>query len=328
MDKSVSIRPYTIVGSTESKDAFSRVFLYQPVEEEVLTTRGELFVIFSAAVPGLEIDWEKVAIQSFNFLRDTYYRSISGGVLQTLEEALDKTREEFNRLISEYIPEGQFPTIDLHLGALVVWGGTYLFRSSGKVFFALYRNNELVDYSQDRFVQEAIAEGDALVLGTAVFGERVGTSVVKKVLESELSDDWQRLIRQEVQDVEQNALLSGIILSVLIEAQAGEEEVIEIIMPGETTRSSKLRSLPKIQKPSGLPSVKIPGGGLGGRIATFFHAIRAKFAREDIYVKKSSTSRPFKKWLLVLVFVSLLAGSIYYTSQRNKTVVQEEQQQA
>ncbi|MCA9389821.1 hypothetical protein KC571_00285, partial [candidate division WWE3 bacterium] len=200
--------------------------------------------------------------------------------------------------------------------ALVVWGGSLLFRASGNVFFALFRNNELVDMSKDRFVQEAIRDNDALVLGTAVFGERIGTTLLKQVLQSELSDDWQYLLRNEVKDIEENALLSGIILSINIRQHPSEEEVIEITMPGMETSKKKM-SMPK------MPRFSL------GTIGSFFSGFTGIFKRiqtPDVYLKTPKPSRSIKKWLIVVLLAVLLTGSIYFTLRRNKTQEIESEQ--
>jgi hypothetical protein len=319
MEKSVSIRPYTIIGSTGSKDAFSRVFLYQPAEEPTQMVRGELFAIFSVAVPGLEIDWERTAIQAFNHLRESYFNSSAGSILGALEESLESTKAQLQAVIAgKQAGSGQTPTADLHLGALVVWGGTFIFRSSGRVYFSLFRNNELIDLSHDRFVQESIHDQDALVLGTAVLGERVGTNTLQKILQSELSDDWQQLLRDEIKDIEESALLSGLILSISIKDTPAEEEVIELVMPDMPEKTAlslktRLKTLFAMVRQWHLPSLIL--------IPT---AIKKYILAKDVYLKPPRPSGSTKRWIIVIALLLLLVGSVYGTYRYNQSNKQQE----
>lgn len=301
-----------------SKDAFSRVFLFQPADDALRSTRGEIFAIFSVAVSGLEIDWERTAIQAFNHLRDTYFDSSAGSVLAALEEALESTKADMHAIIAGKLADvGRSPVIDLHIGALVVWGGTFVFRSSGRVYFSLFRNNELIDLSQDRFVQEAIQDQDALVLGTSVLGERIGTTILQKILQSELSDDWQQSLRDEVKDVEESALLSGLILSISIKTQPAEEEVIELVMPGMPAYDARPRTtkLP-------LPDV----GRLAFSLKTFFARIRMALPlRSDVYLRVPRPGGSVKRWIIVFVLLALLVGSVYGTYRYNQRSQQQEE---
>lgn len=300
-----------------SKDAFSRVFLFQPADEMLKSTRGEIFAIFSVAVSGLEIDWERTAIQAFNHLRDTYFGSSAGSVLAALEEALESTKSDMHATIAgKLVGSGRSPVIDLHIGALVVWGGAFVFRSSGRVYFSLFRNNELIDLSHDRFVQEAIEDQDTLVLGTSVLGERIGTTTLQKILQSELSDDWQQSLRDEVKDVEESALLSGLILHIAIKTQPAEEEVIELVMPG----------MPEHEAQSRTGKVALPDMG---RLAFFIktHLTRIRMAlplRSDVYLKIPRPGGSLKRWIIVFVLLALLAGSVYGTYRYNQRSQQQE----
>lgn len=315
MDKRLSIRPYTIVGTAGSNDAFSRVFVYQPGDAQMLATHGELYVVFSATIPGLTVDWERIAVESFDQLKSEYYAQQSGSVMHNLEQALIGARHTFAQKVQDLTAGSTLPPTDLHLGALVVWGGSFVYFASGKVYFALARNGELINMSSDRFAQESLRDHDAFVLGTTIFGERIDVALVQQILQSELSDDWQKALRDQVKDAEEGALLSGVVLSVHTEEIPDAEDVIELHMPAQAEEGLQKGSL--WDKFSVLGTVVV-------RVKSVFSAVvigvisrLPRKMSDEVYVKATTPTRFPRKWVLVLLLGGLLLISVYVTYRMN-----------
>lgn len=319
MDKQLLIEPYTIVGATSGKEAFSRVFVYQPEDEELRATHGELYVVLSATIPGVETDWEQVATELFNQLKDRYYAEAAGGIQHNLEDALNACREAFEHTVQQLAIGAADLGTELHLGALVMWGGGFVYHSLGKVYFALVRNSELVDMTEDRFVQEAVQSGDAFVLGTSVFGQRIDTVLVQHILQSNLNEDWQTALRDEIKDVEAGALLSGVVLNVRTTEVPDQEDVIELKMSTDPSKEKQFKHVSPSPDASKVASV-LPrlqdmfGAGLSAIVNMIPHV----HGTAELYVEQETKPRSRKKWLVVAGFVLLLLGSIFVTYQLNQ----------
>ena len=318
MDKRITIKPFIIIGSTTSKEAFSRVFVFQPGNEAQNSTHGELYVIISSAAVGVSVDWEKWGVEAFNFLKQQYYKHDGGGPLQALEDAVQQTRETYASKIS-HPEEGASVSLDMHIGALVIWGGSYVYYSFGNLFFALFRNSELIDLSSDRVVQEAISEGDTFILGTAVFGQRIETVTLQSILKTDLSGNWQQALQEQVENIEEEALLSGIVLQTKGEHVADEEDIITIKMSRDEPMSE-----PKQLTKRGFVSRLVPRLSYAGiaqpiqsvikRVSRILSSIRSS----DVYLKTPSRSWISKKWMIVAILILFLGISIFVTYHFNK----------
>lgn len=317
MDKRLLIQPYTIIDATSGEDAFSRVFAYQPEHDDMRAAHGELYVVFSASVPGVETDWEQVATELFEQFKDRYYAEASVGIQHDLEEAVNICTESFERTVRQLLSDATNFEIELQVGALVMWGGSFVYHSAGKVYFALVRNGALVDMAGDRFVQEVIQDGDAFLLGTTVFGQRIDSTVVQHVMQSNAGEDWQKALRDEVKDVEAGALLSGIVLNVQTETIPDEDDVIELKMSGNPSEEAHLKQALK-SNTTATPLLHRLKQMAGVGIAAIWGLLPRPRADAALYVEKDVQSHAGKKWLVVFGLVLLLFASIFITYLLNK----------
>jgi len=326
MDKRLLVEPYTIADSISGKDTFSYIFTYEPEDDGMYSKHGELYVVLSSSVSGIEADWGQVAVELFEALKTSYYTESSSGIQHDLEDALSACRESFERTVQQLA--GGTP-VDLHIGALVIWGGSFVYHSAGKVYFALVRNGALVDMAGDRFVQEAVQDGDVFVLGTSVFGQRIDSSLVHHITQSKASEDWQNALRDEVKAVEAGALLSGMVLNVREEELPDEDDVIELKLSASVSGNQR----PAVALPSRIPRMLTSifhktSEGFGSAVAVLTSLIKRSQGTSEVYVEQEKHPASKKKWLIVFGLVLLLCASIFITyrlNNRKDRIAREEQ---
>lgn len=328
MDRRLLIVPYTIAGAASGQDAFSRVFSYQPESEEMQSTHGGLYVVFSVVVPGIEVEWETLTTELFEQLKLHYYEGDAGTIQHNLEDALSACKELFEQKVQQFGVGASNSGIEIHLGAVAFWGGSFVYHSLGKVYFALVRSGVMVDMAKDRFVQESIQDGDAFVLGTSVFGQRIYVALEKHIAEGAANSDWQNALRDEVKAVEAGALLSGIVLNIETDAVPDQDDVIELRISVDSSEEEKIKKVGASDFATGPSLLQRVSAAFGAGVAAVMGFAKRSNTTAEVYVEQEGRPASKKKWLIVFGLVLLLCASIFITyrlNNRKDRIAREEQ---
>lgn len=312
MHNELLIKPLSIINSAKSSHACSKVFTYKPTDASVSAQRGEISVVIAAKKMDVMLnDWESIVKEAFFTLRDTYYETSHGTNVQAMDSALEAATSLLTQKVAGYRSDGNIP-LELHIGVISIWAGSFVFKTTGPVFFALYRNNEFIDFSNDTILQETVESDDVFILGTKSFGEHFNVSKLQDLLGNNVSGDWQSLIKGELEHIEDESMVVGLALHIVVDEVVDDAEVINIAVAQKEQLSlwEKVRII--------LPKSSITS------VVSRLSMVRTE---RDIFVSSEhapSRLKIPKKILAFILLVILLVISLFYTYKARREVVVQE----
>jgi hypothetical protein len=276
------------ISSQASSEAWSQVFQVIPSSDEEKKNRGFLFAVVDLKAPK-GFDTEAAGKLVLSTLKEEYYGHFGGGVLGSLEEAVEVSRKRLVDLATSS-PVGSLG-IDFNLVAVVLWGAVAYMAKLGESYFGVYRQGRLhlIDQSSPDSVKTAsglLEENDCLFLVNGAFKETLSQSrSVEAILAEESMEEVGEKFANLLKD--QRGLV-GLVVRLGVEKVTEKEGKVVF-----TYDSSDVDVSPMIKRPSS-DRVKI----LFTNLKTSYLRVRKSFAETDNFFRKKEvfSSPLLKKW--------------------------------
>ncbi|MCL5411810.1 MAG: hypothetical protein M1150_03725 [Patescibacteria group bacterium] len=216
------------INGREERNAWVQVFQALPASEEEKKSRGFLFAVVDLKAEE-DFDCTAAGKMILNSLKEEYYEDSSGGILASLEHALDVSGQKLISLVSTSV--GGKEGIDFNIVVVVLWGAVAYVARMGNAYFGVYRKGRLhaIGSSAINAIKTAsglLHEDDCLVLATKKFKEALSDHVLETALKKESLDEVEESLSSLVKDrVRATALLVKLEVA---EVTEGEEAVIFI----------------------------------------------------------------------------------------------------
>lgn len=203
------------LAGTPSYSNFTYIHEFKPNEQEVLLTRGQLFVLVAGSSQPLEHDnlWNANAklanpgkVKSeLEKLQDVYFGDLPSVAFESLKNSVKQTRDSLS----------QIP--DIQIGALSQVGDIVYMVLHGQLQIALLRRSELikiVDGVADKLISASgfVSAGDTLILGTKQFFSGTPDGVLKAALSQTNLDAVSDFLVPQITNARDNGAMGCLIL--------------------------------------------------------------------------------------------------------------------
>lgn len=236
MQREFQINPLLINHQPQpGKNSWVKTFIYEPAETEVLQSRGTMYAVLSVSAKS-NFDFAGIMQMILEQLQNQYFQQPSGGILQTLEAALDGIHRKIilmGQKDKKFAEEFNF-----NLLTAVSWGTVLYFGQLGPSRAALYRDGKLfdIDEGEQKSTNLYMSSGvlrtnDKIILGTSQLFKLFNKTALKQIL-SKPDDQIVSAIEAKLDSGTSRQVQSGIVLSVDIkQVPSVEEEAIAIKDP-------------------------------------------------------------------------------------------------
>lgn len=167
MQREFELRPYLINHQAlPGERSWVKIFTYEPAEEEVLATRGQMYAVLSVG-SAVSLDFAPIMQLIMEALHKNYFEKTEGTILQALEVALDGIHKQLILLAAE--DKRLSSGFSFNLLVAVSWGTTLYFGQLGASRAALWRKGVLYDIDEG----EQKTTGLYLSSGQVKAGDRI-----------------------------------------------------------------------------------------------------------------------------------------------------------
>jgi hypothetical protein len=245
MNRELTVTPLLINHQPHpSPNSWVKLLIYEPTEAKVLSTRGKMYAVLSLSSQA-EIDFTPIMQLIIESLQQRYFGVTEGGILQTLETALDAIHKQL--LLAGQQDKRLSAGFSFDILVAVSWGTVLYFGQLGSSRACLLRQEKLHDIDQgdaktsSMYLSSGVVQaGDRFLLAT----NQLLSKFNRKQILHHLSLPTTTLVQSLEQQIDHqvNSLESGLLLLVDIKQVPSIEEESLQIEDADTVVTPKVQS--------------------------------------------------------------------------------------
>ncbi len=304
MTRELTITPHLINHQAHpSPTSWVKLLIYEPTEANVVATRGKMYAVLSLSSKA-EIDFTPIMQLIIETLQDRYFGQTEGGIMPTLETALDAIHKQL--LLAGQQDKRLSAGFSFDILTAVSWGTVLYIGQLGSSRACLWRQDKLFDIDQgDQRVTSVylssgvVQAGDRFILATDALLQKFS----RKQLQHHLALPESTLLQSLEQQINHDptSMESGLLLLVDIKhVPSLKDESLRIL------NADTFEPIPRLSS-----TMQTLNTAAGATMA------KSKTAAAWLWHWRLADRIPALPLLIIAVCVCLLLGSVWLKNTRS-----------